>query len=154
MIDSCFRDYFASALSYGSQTSLFLICSDVALRAYLACQDKYCITPMISKVRNYGFDGTGEYCTAIETNGEHALDFNYSTQEIDTSETFDFRPDDSLQYMEVNKQALNAFDYRSEEDMKPARHNFQLIKRYGLTLAKVIHGVETFLENKLHVYKS
>ena len=30
----------------------------------------------------------------------------------------------------------------------------QLIKRYGLTLAKVIHGVETFLENKLHVYKS
>jgi len=30
MIDSCFRDYFSSALSYGSQTSLLLICSDVA----------------------------------------------------------------------------------------------------------------------------
>ena len=153
MIDSCFRDYFSSVLSYGSQTSLFLICSDIALRAYLACHTKYCISPVISKVRNHGFDGTGEYCTAIEGNGEHALDFNYSTQEIDTSDHFDFIPDDSLQYTEENKRALNAFDYRSEEEMKPAIHNFQLIKRYGLTIAKIIHGVETFFENKLHLGK-
>ena len=154
MIDSCFRDYFSSALSYGSQTSLLLICSDVALRAYLACKNKYCISPVISKARNYGFDGSGEYCTAIEGNGAHALDFNYSLQEIDTSDSFEFVPDDSLRYMEENKQALNAFDYRSPEEMSLANHNFQLIKRYGLTLAKVIHGVESFLENKLHLFKS
>jgi len=124
------------------------------LRAYLACQNKYCITPVISKARNYGFDGSGEYCTAIEGNGEHALDYNYSSQEIDTSTEFRFEPDDSLRYMEENKQALNAFDYRSPEEMKLANNNFRLIKRYGLTLAKVIHGLETFLENKLHLFKS
>ena len=126
----------------------------MALRAYLACKNKYCISPVISKARNYGFDGSGEYCTAIEGNGEHALDFNYSLQEIDTSDSFEFVPDDSLRYMEENKQALNAFDYRSPEEMSLANHNFQLIKRYGLTLAKVIHGVESFLENKLHLFKS
>ena len=149
MIDSCFRDYFSAALSYGSQVPLMKICSDVSLRAYLACKSCYCIFPVLSKVRNHGFDGSGEYCTAVEKNGSHALDYNYSEQEIDMSTDFTLVTDDSLQFMDENRAALNEFDYRSPEEMELAQRNFALIKKYGMTLAKLIHGVESFFKNKI-----
>lgn len=147
MIDSCFRDYFSAALSYGSQVPLMRMCSDVSLRAYIACKDKYCLFPVISKVRNHGFDGTGEYCVAVEKKGNHALDYDYASQIIDDQLNFKFIPDNTLNYNEENRKMLSEFDHRSDDDMAIARRNFDLINRYGYKIAKIIHAFDV-LKNK------
>lgn len=142
MTDACFRDYFSATLSYGSQTHLFKTWSDVSLRAYVACKNRYCIFPAVSMVRNYGFDGSGEYCGAVQEHGNHALTYDYSSQTIDTSNSFDPIVDESLAYVKENRDMLSEFDSRTPEQMTVPRHYFRLIKIWGYTLAKYIHVVE------------
>lgn len=142
MSKGCFRDYFSAVLSFGSQTFLFKNCTDISLRAYMACKDAYCVFPALSLARNYGFDGTGEYCSAVEEFGDNNLTYNYSSQKIDEAQSFDVVLDDSLQYLKENHDLESDFDYRSPEEMKQATHNFELVKRWGYTLAKLIHGAE------------
>lgn len=142
MIDSCFRDYFSSSLSFGSQVPLLKMCSDISLRAYIACKGKYCIYPVISKVRNHGFDGSGEYCVAVKEKGNHALNYDYASQRIDERCDFELISDDSLTFNEENRRMLSEFDQRTDEEMAVAKHNFDLIKRYGLFGAKIIHAFE------------
>lgn len=49
-------------------------------------EDKYCVFPKLSKVRNWGHDGTGEHCSTTDL---------YINQPIDTEETFEY---DELEY--------------------------------------------------------
>lgn len=146
MTDACFRDYFSAALSLGSQVSLFHMCSDVSLRAYVACQSKYCVFPTVSKVRNHGFDGSGEYCPSTSENGSHALDYDYSSQKIDEADHFDLMADNTLLHMKENRDLMNEFDYRSPKEMKVARHNFKIIKYFGVNFGRFIHACEIALD--------
>lgn len=54
---------------------------DLMWRIYSALEDKYCIMPLISKVRNCGHDGSGINCILNETYLKEAIDaektFNY-----------------------------------------------------------------------------
>lgn len=54
---------------------------DLMWRAYCVLNNAYCIFPLVSKVRNYGFDGSGLNCK---------VDSVYAEQEIDQSVSFDF----------------------------------------------------------------
>lgn len=47
----------------------------------LALENKYCVYPSISMVRNWGHDGSGEHCSETDT---------YINQEIDLDDTFEF----------------------------------------------------------------
>ena len=87
--------------------------TDVALRAYLVVENKYVISPVISKVRNYGFDGSGMYCKDISSNrhGNNALDYPYTKQPIDEQESFDIK-ENELNNLSVNLKKLNIFDRR------------------------------------------
>lgn len=53
---------------------------DVCLRLYCAFHDKYCIFPTISKVKNWGYDGTG-------VNSDNNLDL-IDIQELDLEDSF------------------------------------------------------------------
>lgn len=53
--------------------------NDLEWRVYCALNHKYCIFPSVSKVRNWGFDGSGHNCSSLK---------KYSKQVIDTSTTF------------------------------------------------------------------
>ena len=53
---------------------------DVCIRLYCAFHDKYCIFPTISKVKNWGYDGTGEN----SDNNSRLIDI----QELDSSDSF------------------------------------------------------------------
>lgn len=67
MIDACFIEYILNACNVSSdKNSLYYRTTDVAMRQYLAVTNKYAITPIVSKVRNLGFDGTGAYCQKTE----------------------------------------------------------------------------------------
>ncbi|MBO7505844.1 MAG: glycosyltransferase family 2 protein [Paludibacteraceae bacterium] len=144
MLDACFYDYFYAALSSDpNKPNLMKYETDISMRAYIPHKNMYCVTPAISKSRNYGFDGSGVFCQ--KTSGENknnattASNYNYGEQAIDEAESFELILDDNPSHLEINRQKLNAFDYRSPEVMKLAHQNFKLIKWFGLPLAKIIH---------------
>ncbi|MCQ2231306.1 MAG: hypothetical protein MJZ30_05590 [Paludibacteraceae bacterium] len=152
MTETAFRNYFAAALSLGDQTRLFRMDSDVAMTAYVSCKEAYCVLPVLSKVRNFGFDGTGEYCPNITQFGQHSGDYNYTLQPIDEATTFEFIPDESEESLRQNFLLENEFDndFSPESQMKLelARHNYQMIKRYGRGLAMFFHLFD-FVARKL-----
>lgn len=93
--------------------------TDVAWSVYLGVEDKYIVMPVLSKVRNWGFDGTGEFCQSIETMKRKKItahNYSYSLQPIDTEQTFklDESKDDEI---DINKKLLNRFDNRSAREI-------------------------------------
>ncbi len=61
------------------------VTGDTLVVSYMVLNNKYCIWPTLSKVRNHGFDGGGEHFGSVP---DHPL----LTQEIDTETSFE--PDD------------------------------------------------------------
>ena len=60
-----------------------LIAEDVIFSMNLVKEDMFCILPTISKVRNYGHDGSGVNCGVDKENV-------FVSQRIDTAKSFDF----------------------------------------------------------------
>ena len=85
--------------------------SDVALRMYTATQDNYIIVPTISIERNWGFDGSGEYCPKIFINDKRitAGNYNYVEQTIDSSPHFVIK-EDLLNENNWNRRVMNEFN--------------------------------------------
>lgn len=142
-----FRYYFFDVLSLKSKSGLYNLNTDVSLTTYMACKGGYCVTPTLSKVKNFGWDGSGEFCHAITGEfGNHSCDYDYAHQEIDTSESFELIPDDSKRYMKENRELLSEFEYDDHpgplKRMEVAQHSFALVKRYGRPLALLIHLFE------------
>lgn len=69
--------------------------NDLEWRVYCALNHKFCIFPTQSKVRNWGFDGSGHNCGNLE----HL----YTSQQIDTTPTFQEYAIDVKEYPEVLK---------------------------------------------------
>lgn len=89
--------------------------SDIAVRMYTASHEKYIIVPVTSKVRNWGFDGSGEYCQEAMTEKKGkitAKKYVYHQQPIDTQESFDLI-EDTLNANDQNKDIMDAFDVLS-----------------------------------------
>lgn len=86
--------------------------SDIAMRMYTAAYDKYIIVPTTSKVRNWGFDGSGEYCqdaTIAHEGNATAKNYVYHQQPIDTSDSFELI-EDTLNANDKNKDIMDEFD--------------------------------------------
>ena len=124
MIDACLREYIPAALTpYRRMHKLMLVPTDMAVRAYLAVEGKYVISPVISKTRNHGFDGSGVYCQIInsEMNGNTAGSYNYSQQPIDKENTFElvFNEKDSIEENRgckiANSNEKNTFVYMAND---------------------------------------
>lgn len=70
---------------------MFTSMTDIAMGVYMQVKGKYQAIPVISKVRNNGFDGTGLYCQAIKPtkSGRITSDtYDYSRQPIDRRKHF------------------------------------------------------------------
>ena len=138
MIDACLREYLEAACNISGIGNGMLKCkTDIARRAFLAVYDKYAITPVVSKVRNMGFDGSGLYCQNIDTNlnGETAGTYNYPNQPIDDAADF-VLIENSKDSFEENRKRLNAFDYRSPRQMAKAKRLLWLCVHCGIWSAK------------------
>lgn len=66
---------------------------DLLWRLYCAFNKKYCVFPRVSKVKNWGFDGSGENC-AVQT--------LYSKMKIDENKTFEYNNFEIKAYPEVD----------------------------------------------------
>ena len=101
-----------------NNTNLLFHFSDVACGCYIQLANKNIITPVVSKVRNYGFDGTGEYCQNTLNNKEtsNATDYDYREQEIDQNTEFDLLVEEHYD-KKTNMQLMNDFDIRTKKQM-------------------------------------
>ena len=70
---------------------MFTSITDIALGVYMQVKGKYQAMPLVSKVRNNGFDGTGIYCQTIKSPGFGRVTsdtYDYSKQPIDSENHF------------------------------------------------------------------
>lgn len=112
MLDVAKYEFINLCLSLEYKNTLAARMCDVALRMYTVIQDKYIIVPTISKVRNWGFDGSGEYCqktSNIKKKTITARNYEYAFQPIDISNDFSIK-EDTLCDNESNRKLLNKFD--------------------------------------------
>lgn len=75
---------------------MFTSVTDIAMGVYMQVNGKYQAMPVISKVRNNGFDGTGLYCQAIKPTKFRSITsdtYDYSKQPIDQRKNFTLRYD-------------------------------------------------------------
>ena len=137
MIDFAVKDYVSFCKSgWGRKGSFLNRTSDIAMRIYLAVKDQYAIMPLVSKVRNNGYDGSGLYCQRIEGDetGEFCVDnYAFSKQPIDQSDSFELIED--LEFdMEANRLLLSEFDRVPPDEMKKIWRDAERISwlgRYG-----------------------
>lgn len=138
MIDVTLREYIGTALCpKRSLHRMMMSFSDIGLRAYLPVAGKYFISPVISKTRNNGFDGSGVYCQTIKNdlNGNTAGTYNYSEQPIDERTTFELVLDTKNNLSE-NRDRLNRFDVRTPAQMRRTRLYLWLMNHFGIWAGK------------------
>lgn len=137
MIDPCRREYFDDACSpWMKSRSMVRRFTDIGMRCYLAVTGRCAVTPVVSKVRNHGFDGTGVYCGAVTAvpGGDTAGTYDYGHQPIDEAAAFALVEDTKRSAAE-NFRRLNAFDGRSPHDMRHTRRMIWLAEHTGRATA-------------------
>ncbi|MCD7955157.1 MAG: hypothetical protein LUG93_05240 [Lachnospiraceae bacterium] len=102
-------DYITYALAT-DKGGLHVRPTDVAMSIYIGIEDTYVITPIVSKVRNYGFDGSGMYCENInKKHANNSLSYNYDQQPIDCNTSFVIDLETEDENVKQNKMLLNSF---------------------------------------------
>lgn len=130
-------------LELGSSTEKGLLdcSSDISFSLFMQLYDKYAIIPVISKARNNGFDGTGEYCQKITHYSHNASNYDYSQQEIDPQKTFNLSPN-TLYNDAENRKIWASFDSRKNLKSKI------FVREFKYFLKKII-GVENYKKIKV-----
>ena len=142
MVNSRRCDYINFALS-GNTDPLYTHMTDVSMGIYINLNGMCVISPILSKTRNHGFDGSGLYCSKIENaTGKHSMDFDYAEQEIDMSESIDIIPDLENAYDE-NKKLVGDFLYESPDRIRKVQVMYHLYKLIG---QKGCSGIYTALK--------
>lgn len=111
MLEVSLYEYLNLCLTSSYDYSLASRMSDISVRMYMALSEKYVAVPVVSKVRNWGFDGSGVYCPeVVRKNGKQtAYNYDYRSQEIDNDNSFTLSEDTSGDVV-ANKRILNSFD--------------------------------------------
>ena len=139
MIDASMREYIPAAVSPSKRFHKFMYFPcDISMRAYLVVKGSYIISPVVSKVRNSGFDGSGVYCQDIKVaDGLTAGTYNYSEQPIDEQTSFELILDDSNN-LRNNRDMLNLFDKRTHKQMIFTKLFLWIITHCGVQVAKCL----------------
>lgn len=134
MIDTAKIEYFNEAFSlvHYLKKNWMRTTSDMGVRAYLAVENKYYITPIISKVRNRGFDGSGANCQNIKGSAD---DPAYAS--IDTNESFDLICD-TLNDYDGNKERMNANEVKTKKEMRRTRFLIWCALHIGSWFSKLV----------------
>lgn len=84
--------------------------TDMAMGPYLMLAGKNVVVPTVSKVRNLGFDGSGVNCSSVTSfSGRHSMDYDYSSQPIDRSDSFDLIVDEDESHKDANHSLIGDF---------------------------------------------
>lgn len=102
MLNSSKIEYMDLCTPYIVGKNLSTCVTDISMRMYSVVNNKYIVVPVVSKVRNWGFDGSGEYCSKFES-------YSYIQQNIDSSLQFDIIMDTDLK-IDINRKLLDLFE--------------------------------------------
>ena len=104
------RAEYVSYVTLGAGNREMESLTDMALGPYLMLAGKKVVVPVVSKVRNLGFDGTGANCSSIAAaSGKHSMDYDYADQPIDQSESFELVVDEDEAHLVANHEAIGDF---------------------------------------------
>lgn len=132
----------ASANQYGNfvkgmlkHTGDELICAgeireiDLSYGLYMFFHGYQMVFPVISKMRNHGFDGSGEHC-GVQRKKEscHYREYDFSQQDIDLEEDFE------LKYREADMHIINWNERLSRFFIVPRMETFKVMLAYYLSL--------------------
>ena len=95
------------------------IYGDGAIALDMIKYNKYCVYPSVSKVRNYGHDGSGVHCGYIENS-------KYSKQVIDTNNEFEYSDNVPLFNKKIAKSLRNYYKINAKQRAKIAIKNLLL----------------------------
>lgn len=112
MTNVAYDDFVSYGTAYKPYEGLMTSFCDRALTVYLQLENKYIVTPTLSKVRNYGFDGSGVYCLntlIVKSDDGNSQAYDYQKQIIDKDEQFDICEDRLLDKI-GNKKIIDSFD--------------------------------------------
>ena len=134
MIDTAKIEYFNEAFSIVHYLPInwMRTTSDMAIRAYLAVEDKCYVTPVVSKTRNHGFDGTG-----ANTQNNKGTKKDSSLYTLDDACSFNLVVDDLHDY-EENKKIMNNHERKNDELLKRTRLLIWMATHIGSWLSKFI----------------
>lgn len=124
---------------YGLQAS-----GDLMNRIYIIANDKFCILPKKSKVRNWGFDGSGTNCIS-ETNND------FEKQEIDQDKYFKYDDIEIRDYPETVSLYNRVFG-RSWILRRYIELEYALFVYFGINIARRGTIVST-MRKRLHLFK-
>lgn len=99
-----------------NQNCILYMPTDIAMSCYIQFEKLYVITPVLSLVRNGGFDGSGVYCQEVrktDSKVQDARNYDYSSQIIDEKESFDLIVDEESN-QKINLDRYNTFDSRTK----------------------------------------
>lgn len=138
LIDVAKYEFLNLCLVKDNKHNLIMNISDISLRLYMALMDKWVLIPSKSKVRNWGFDGSGVYCPqVIMRDGKiTSSSYDYKSQEIDQDMSFEVK-EDTLKAVTENKKLLNWFD------VLPVKYKIRLYIK--LVLLKLL-GVKNYIK--------
>lgn len=115
-----------------------LAITDYCTRQYLFVYDKKVISPLVSKVRNIGLDGSGAYCqnnTAVECDDKTSWTTDFANQRIDESDTFDI-VENSPSLFDQNKALFDKYEWRPMKQHIIANVIAFGIRVFGLTIMR------------------
>lgn len=144
MTDTCVRDYrnaYASGLY--TKSGLFRV-TDLTLAMYLGAKNKYVVSPIVSKARNWGFDGTGVSCVDVsaQTKNARSYTYPYAQQPIDEEMHFELIESQEL-YLEENLKRYNEFDRRTKWEKWKPQLKLMCLRLFGrklfIRLGRKIH---------------
>ncbi len=142
--------YINAALG-GRKESLLTRLSDLSIGTYMQVDNKFVVTPTVNKVRNHGFDGSGNYCSEIiKTNNKNSLSYDYDNQNIDASTHFDLKPD-SFMYRDENRKLIEDFWGMHFRDRFIAKILFTMYKILGVKKYKKIMKKMSVFFRKMNI---
>lgn len=115
LIDARYIDFLDLGLS--EDKGLLDCSSDISLSTYMELYNKYAVMPVVSKAKNFGFDGSGVYCQRIDSFSFDSRNYNYSNQEIDKMDSFDAIPD-TIGDDAFNRKLWEQFDSRKNVNVE------------------------------------
>ncbi len=118
---------------------------DLCYGFYMAAQGKKVIFPTASKVKNWGYDGSGEHCDSLIYDKEKPIthrNFGTECQELDENEGFELVEEKELSQQELNDIMSEFFVVPGKEIIR-TKAAYYLSRVIGIDKArKLIHGVK------------
>ena len=117
---------------------------DLTYGIYMMISGKKMIFPKVSKVRNWGYDGSGVHCGALEYDSCKKIthrNMNFECQELDTDASIEIVRETELSQYEINQLVSSFFEVPNLEILR-TKMAYYISRLIGINKMKKLMGIE------------